>query len=247
MTGAEDRPYKLYLLLLVALALNISLWMYSHRLQPKWANVPPAPAKEKLVASFLGDEAFAYRVSAFMLQNFGNTSGPGVIALKDYNYDRIGRWLYLLDSIDPKSNYVPFIAAYYFGATPNAGQLDAIIEYLAMIGKRQDYQKWRWLAHGVYLARHQQKNMEKARLLAHELAQQYRPGMPLWTKQLEGIISHDMGDKEASYDIMMGILTSNVDTMHPNEINYMQAYICDKILNTAEAAQNPLCQNRPGE
>lgn len=231
------------ILLCVMVVANGAFWAYSNDIQPRWANVPPPPEKNRTVASFLGDEGLAYRVSAFLLQNYGNTSGAGVIALKDYDYGRLAGWFRLLKLIDARSDYVPFMAAYYFSATQDPSQLDSVIDYLADVGRDKSGEKWRWLAQAVYLAKHRQNDLPKALKLAHELSQQYRPGMPAWSKQMEAIISNDIGDKKMAYAIMLGILTSNVDHMHPNEINHTRAYICEQILDKAEAAVHPLCQD----
>jgi len=51
-----------------------------------------------------------------------------------------------------------------------------------------------------------------------------------WAKQMPAFILQAEGQSELAYKIMLNILISNVDTLHPNEINYMQDYICNTLL-----------------
>lgn len=229
--------------LLLTVLLNMLLWTYSNPLQPRWANLPPAPTREKLMLSYLDDPQFAYRVSGVMLQNFGNTSGKGVVPLKDYNFDRLGKWFNVLDLIEPHSNYVPFVAAYYFGATQNPKQLTPVIAYLRKVGQRDEKEKWRWLVQAMFMAKHRQKDINLALEIAQDLDRAYKPGMPLWTRQMRALISAEMGDKEAAYKIFMALLSTDADKLHPNEVNYMRDQICNKILEPNVSARHPLCQD----
>jgi hypothetical protein len=219
------------------------VWAYSHTKFPRWANVPPPPSVTGMTFSFLGDKIMAYRSGAIALQSFGNSSGQ-VQALKDYNYDHLAGWFALEDQMDSKSNYVPFLAAYYFGATQNTEQLHPVIEYLRRVGKNPEGEKWRYLGQAVYLARHRLNDMPLALDLAKELAATYRPGMPAWPLQMQAIISSDMGDKDTAYALSLEILRSSAETMDPVEVNFMVDYICDTILPPAEASINSLCTDR---
>lgn len=232
---------RLYFCLFLAIVANGAIWLStSHRIV-RWANVPPAPTALGLSAAFLGDEMLAYRFVALSLQTFGNTSGD-FRPLKDYNYDHLKTWFDVADTLDSRSEYVPFLAGYYFSATQNPEQLRPLIEYLRRIGKRPEGEKWRWLAQTVYLARHRLNDMEFARKLAKELAATYRPGMPAWPLQMEAIIASDMGDKETAYAMMLEMIKSGEKTMDPAEINFMVDYICTRLLDAKEKGTNPLCK-----
>lgn len=235
--------YSLYAGLFLILLLNIGLWSYSHTKMPQWANVPPPPSVTSMMFSFLGDRMMAYRSSVMAIQGFGNTTGQ-IQALKDYNYDNLGKWFDLADELDPKSNYVPFLAAYYFGSTQNGQQVRPVIEYLRKVGKNPEGEKWRYLGHAVYLARYKLNDMPLALELAKELAATYRPGMPAWPLQMQAIISADMGDKDTAYALALEILRTGADTMDPIEVKFMIDHICDRILPPFEAAGNPLCKER---
>lgn len=227
----------------LALLGNTLLSRYVAPILPQWANIPPAPSELGASAAFLGDRELAYRSSVLSLQGFGNSTGQDK-ALKEYNYDHLGQWLWLGDTLNSRSDYGPFLAAYYFGATQNPDQLYPIIEYLRQIGKDSYGEKWRWLGQAVFLAKHRLKDQKFALDLADELAATYRPGMPLWPRQMRAIIASDMGEKDLAYGMMVEVLKSSSDNMPPAEVNYMLDYICNTILDPVQKSQDALCQGQ---
>ncbi len=232
---------KLYGLLILAVFMNVSLWLYSNRVYLKWPNVPEPPSATSMRAAFLSDDAFAFRTWAIALQNFGSIgySQP----LKNYNYKYLENWFFLLDKLDPNSNFVPFLAAYYFSATQNPQQLPHVIKYLEEIGTRSGREKWRWLVEAAYLARHKLNNMDEALRLAHKLGQLYEPGMPIWTKNMEPLLRSDMGDKETAYLLMLEILKAEGGKMNSSEYVTSVNMVCTQILTPQQARQNPLCKD----
>lgn len=243
MRHTSDRQKNwLYFALIIFLTLNIATWQFSHRQQPGWPNVPKPPSKFNLTSSFLGDEMMAYRVWALALQNFGNAGG-NYMPLKDYNYDNVTAWFHLLDDLDPHSDFVPLLAAYYFGATQNPKeQLPPVIGYLEKVGVRPEGEKWRWLAQAMYLARHRVGDMDEALRISKKLGSVYREGMPAWTLQAQALITTEMGDKEAAYVMLKTMLASDTEHMQANEINFMVDYICTKILTPAQAKVDKTCE-----
>ena len=218
-----------YFFLIVFGVLNLFFWQYSHKIQREWANVPPTPPSTSLSNISLGDTQLAYRLYGMSLQTLGNEDGDS-FSLKDYDYNLLKKWFFALDSLDPVSDFVPMLAAYYYGAVNDNEKVDLVIDYLSQIGQSAEGSKWRWLAHAVNLAQYQQKDNERALELAYLLAENKNPNMADWGKQLPVFILQKEGQTKLAYDIMLNILIDNVDTMHPNEIYYMKDYICNILL-----------------
>ncbi len=225
---------------LLALGCNILFWLYAHDKQALWSNVPPAPAKNASAFMALGDSQMAYRMTGIMLQNLGNTGGDAR-SFKDYDYDRLEKWFYLSDHLDPVSDFVPLLAAYYFGATDVKEDLDPVIEYLTTVGQHSYDQKWRWLAQAVFLARFRQEDLPKALEASWILSSLDRPNMPIWAKQMPAFVMTEQGDKAAAYELMMGILKNEAENLHPTEVRFMVDYICDRLLDKQEAQKLLLC------
>ncbi len=231
----------LYLSFSFILALNIALWTYSRDLRLQWSNVPPAPSTKSATMAALGDSQMAYRTIGLMLQNFGSIGGT-VQRLQDYRYDRLKDWFFLEHGLDPESNFVPALSAYYYGATHKISDLSPVIDYLEVAGQGPQPQKWRWLAHAVYLARYQQSDLNKALELANLLAGLKRDDMPKWARQMPAFVMNAQGDKQAAYAMMKGILASSGKDMTAVEIRFIQDYVCHQILTQEQARQDSLCE-----
>jgi hypothetical protein len=226
--------------------LSILLWAVTHKMQPIWPNVPPAPSAKTAPFLGLGDAQLAYRNMAYQLQVIGNTSGQSTPLYK-YDYNRLGHWFQTLHHMDGRSDYVPYLAAYYFGATQDPKrQLPPVIDYLEMAGSAPYPGKWRWLAQATFQAYHKRGDHARGMELAHKLAALPQPDMPHWAKQMPAIVAGAKGDKETAVRLMSSILMA---TLHdpfkkpdPVEINFMVDFICNRMLTKPEAAKNDLCQ-----
>lgn len=224
---------------------NFFLWLSVRDVQAKWLNVPPVPSKENAAGSGLGDDQFAYRNIALMLQNLGDSGGRST-PLKQYDYNELGAWFSLADHLDPQSNFVPFLAAYYFGGVENAPEkLPPVISYLEHVGQRGANEKWRWLAQAVHLARYKYNDMDWALLLAQKLSSLNIANMPVWAKNMNVLVMSARGEKESAYEMLMQILQTEGDNLHPTEVIFMVDQICNVILDEREAKVHPLCQQFP--
>jgi len=223
-----------------AIFLNIVFWFYGRDLRTEWGNVPPAPDVQYASAYGLGDSSFAYRMNGLMLQNLGDVGGR-VTPLRDYDYQALTDWFFVQDSLDPQSDYTPYLASYYFSAVQDPHKFRPVLDYLKEVGRRPEGEKWRWLAQGVFMARFKMGDLQLALELAKVLAQSKAAGLPTWARQMPVFILNARGDGKAAYALMLQILKTSANTMHPNEVREMKRYICTRILSEEEARDNPLC------
>lgn len=216
-------PYKFALAVVVLL--NLAVWFVSKDARVGWAGVPPVPDKNGLLMATLGDDQLAYRFSALTLQNLGDAGGR-VVPLNSYNYERLKGWFFVFHELDPRSNFVPMIAAYYFGATHDPENSLHIVDFLEVAGQDHRREKWRWLAQAVYMARYRAEDMDRALDLAHQLSDmgQEHLELPLWTRHMPSFVLAAQGEKQAARDLMEVILGS-AEGLHPTEIKFMQDYL----------------------
>lgn len=236
--------HKVEILLCIAILCNLFFWFSVRHIQSHWGNVPPAPSKDFAASAGLGDTAFSYRIIGLMLQNLGDTGGR-FTALKEYNYDELAKWFYIQQQLDPRSNFSPYIAAYYFSASQVPDKIRPLLGYLSVVGGSERDQKWRFLAQAVYLARFIVKDNALALELAKKLAANPNKDMPIWTRNMPAFVLNRQGDKKAAYQLLVEILRSNMKTMQPSEINNMRYYICKDVLTIDEAKTDLLCKDLP--
>lgn len=228
--AAQHQPKTAVNILLgVSAALTFAAWLGASDIYARWDGVPPVPTKQSSVIMGLGDQEFAYRFGAITLQNLGDTGGQ-VTPLKDYDYEELGKWFALLDQLDPVSDHVPMLAAFYFGATLVPKDVRVVYDYLARIGDNPAGQKWRWLVHAIFLARHRLDDLDLALNLAYKLAkmQPIDDTLPGWARQMPALVLTAKGDHQDAKKIIEDLLLSS-QRFHPNEVNFMRDYLINQL------------------
>ena len=239
----KNRKHITYTIFILLLILNISMWFYHKSMKPIWGNVPESPSQSALLFISLGDKEASYRFYSQILQNMGETGGENRM-FSEYNYKNIGQWLTNLHNLSPDSDLIPYVGAYYYGATRDPAQIPYIIDFLRIAGHGGGKQDWRWLVQAIYMSKHIKNDLPLALELAEELSSLYRPDMPAWTLQMPAFISMDLGDKEAAYQLSMEILSYGVDKFEPAEILFIKEYICTRVLGEDGSKVNALCSNK---
>lgn len=240
----QKKTTILIIIFFVFLVCNFTLWLSVRDQQAQWLNVPPPPNPENSAAAGLGDKGFAYRSVGFMLQNLGDSGGRST-PLSDYDYERLGQWFLVADALDEKSNFIPFLAAHYFGAVQNPAKLPPVIEYLSNVGERTEGEKWRWLVQAIHLARYRLNDIDRALDIARKLASLDVPDLPIWAKNMDALIMNVKGEKQAAYEIMIQTLQSEGDKLDPTETLFIVDLICSELLDADAAKDHPLCQTLP--
>lgn len=245
MSGLRQARQTNNLLLAAAVIVNCVFWTGTSDIYAKWEGVPPVPTREGAIMMALGDSEFAYRLGAITLQNLGD-SGGRVTPIKDYEYPKLGRWFDLLDGLDPASDHVPMLAAYYFGATRVPKDVAIVVDYLARIGQNPHGTKWRWLAQAALLARHKLNNLDLALDLAYKLSHMelLDDTMPAWGRQMPAMLLENKGERADAQRIMKDLLLSG-HSFHPNEVNFMASYMVEQLGMKPEEVQQILRMRGP--
>ncbi len=232
MTISKVRFYRTDLLVYFFLILQVALWTQTKQYKPNLAIVPDVPSELSIKALSLGDEQFYFRTLAYQLQNAGDTFGR-FTALKNYDYKKLYRWFTLLDTLDPKSNFVPSLAAYYYSQTQNTPDVKYVAKYLEENSERDLYHKWWWMGQAVYLVNHKLNDKDWALRLAYKLASTPRDDVPLWVKQMPAFIHEQRGEEEQALQIIESIV-NNVDKIDQGEMNFMAYFVTDRLKKLME-------------
>jgi hypothetical protein len=223
----KNVPRRFFLALAAAFALQLLFWSQTRNFAPPVIRTDAAPSPAMARIAALGDVQFYYRAAGLGLQTMGDWAGQ-LTPLKQYDYGRLAGWFTLLSQLDPRSHYVPSLAAYYFGLSHDPSQVRQVIGYLRHIGVENPQQNWNFLAYAVYLARYRVKDTQLALELAGELAALKAEGLPAWTRQLPAFVLADAGEKEAARTILEAILASTPD-LDPAEQYFIRDYITRRL------------------
>lgn len=215
------------IILVLVLLIQVGVWTYTKQFKPDLAIVPPVPNKLSIKAISLGDEQFYFRTLAYRIQNAGDTFGR-FTALKNYNYVKLYHWFTLLDFLDPKSNFVPALAGYYYSQTQNTPDVIHVVNYLDEHASRDLYNKWWWMGQAVYLANHKLKDKKHALKLAYKLASTPRNDVPLWVKQMPAFIHEQLGEEEMALRVIQDIV-ANEENIDWGEANFMRYFVEERL------------------
>lgn len=219
-------------------ALAFRLWDY----QKGWPNVPPAPSAVGLSSFHLGDRQLAYRTTNLMLQNLGNLGGRAE-KFEEYNYQYLKDWFFVADEMDERSHYTPRLAAFYFGASTDNEDLRPVVDYLAVRGRVDGNENWRWLGQAAFRARLDLEDFEYAAELAEDLSNMWEPGRPFWMKHMPAFVMIDQGQREQAMEMMMNMFIHEAETMPAGDVDFMIGYFCREMLEPIERANYDICSN----
>lgn len=149
--------------------------------------------------------AFFYRLHTLELEHQGDLHGERQ-ALSKYDATALGHWFQSLDALEKQPDLLPFLAAFYFGASPNADVRKVCIELLERQCDFDPPKKWRWLAHGLALQQTLGPSQNTLRL-AQKLATLARHhDLPLWVRQAEAHSLAQQGQKSQARALYLNIL-----------------------------------------
>lgn len=218
------RHYGLFLGLFAA---QVVFSVQTVHVLPNMAIVPDVPGRDVVKALSLGDEQFYFRVLALQIQNAGDTYGR-FTPLKDYDYDKLGKWFHLLDSLDNESDYIPSLATYYFSQTQNIPDVRYIVDYLSdHVGDRVE-EKWWWLVQAMYLANHKLEDKQLALEVGKPLMD--AKTIPLWARHFPAFIYEQQGEFEQALYVMEHVLQGVEDEkLSREDFNFMRYFFDERL------------------
>jgi hypothetical protein len=228
---ARERPLK-FVPPVVAAALAVSLlgqvaW---HGLQPRPVPVvsalKPPPASALLRVAAFGDQVTLSRLLMLWLQSFDYQ--PGIsIPFKNLNYRMIIAWLGRILDLDPRSQYPLLSAARVYSLVPDNAKKREMLAFVERRFLKAPNERWPWMAHAIFVAKHQLKDMKLALRLARELRTRATgPNVPYWAKQMELFVLDDMGDQQDAKILLGGLIASGQIT-DPNQIRFLMQRLND--------------------
>ncbi len=213
-------PKSIWLVLLLSLFLQC-VWHLSFTSQEvKHQKLSQAPESSTIRLVSLGDTVSAAKMVMLWLQAFDNQ--PGVsIPLKDLDYDRVIEWLDLILELDNKIQYPLLAAIRFYAEVQDVDKQRKMIRYVRDKFLEYPNDRWQFMAHAVYIAKHRIKDMQLALECAQIIRQYARSdNVPYWAKQMEIFVLEDMGELESAMIIIGGLLESG-ELKDPHQIEFL--------------------------
>ena len=212
------------LVFLLFLGAQVLFWQQTHTIRPDLTIVPTPPGVTAVHALTLGDDEFYFRALALHLQNMGDTFGR-FTALRYYDYSKLYAWFALLDTLDDRSDTLPFLASYYYSQTQNTPDVRYMVDYLYTHSTRDVGKHWWWLLQGMYLAMHKLNDMELAVKVASPMV---NPAVPVWAQQMVAVVHEKRGEMDDALRIMETI-QQNSSSLSDMDLKYMTYFIEERL------------------
>jgi len=220
----KDVPIWVLPTLLITLIMQI-VW-HNFRPEPLAQAVDLAnpPTNELFKVASFGDQVALSKLTMLWLQAHDNQ--PGIsIPFKQLDYTTVAQWLGAIQELDPRGHYPLLSAVRVFGEVPVPEKQRKMLAFVEREFHKNPDQRWPWLAHAAFVAKHRLKDQQLALKFAESLAEKTTgENVPSWVKQMRIFLLEDMGEIESAKVLLGGLLESGQIT-DPHE----QAFLYQRL------------------
>jgi hypothetical protein len=194
------------MLLCACLAANV---LFQRLNAPAWTdvgNLETPPRLELARAASLSEDTFAGYLAVLFLQNFNVSLGRATpVAAMDRS--TVIRWLDLSTDLDGDSRYPLLLAARHFADTGTPEQRRRMLDWIYQRFRERPNERWPWLVHAVFAARHVLHDDALAETYAAALRTQVTDAKaPSWVAQMDLLLRADLGEAEDARVILAGLI-----------------------------------------
>src|SRR6202795_3831629 len=173
-------------------------------------------------AAALGENVFAGYLVLMFLQNVDVPLGRAT-PLADLERNTVIRWLDLATDLDPDTGYPLLLAARHYAETGNLAQRGMILDWVYRRFEERPNQRWPWLAHAVFVARHVLHDNTLAEFYGPPLRTQVSdPTVPTWVRQMDLLLRADLGETADARAILGGLIAAG-QIRSPAELKFLES------------------------
>jgi hypothetical protein len=215
---------RVWILLGACLAANV---LFQRVNAPEWTDVgdlDTPPRIELARVASLGEDTFAGYVADLFLQNFNVSLGRATpVAAMDRS--AVMRWLDLSTHLDGDSRYPLLLAARHFAETGTPEQRRSMLDWIYQRFQERPNERWPWLVHAVFAARHVLHDDELAKTYAAALRTRVTdPKAPSWVMQMDLLLRADLGEADDAKVILVGLIDAG-QIRSPGELKFLESRI----------------------
>jgi hypothetical protein len=212
------------MLLCACLAANV---LFQRLDAPAWTDVgdlETPPRLELARAASLGEGRFAGYLAILLLQNFNVSLGRATpVAAMDRR--AVLGWLDLSTDLDGDSRYPLLLAARHFAETGTPEQQRCVLDWIYRRFQERPNERWPWLVHAVFAARHVLHDDALAKTYAAALRTRVTDAKaPSWVTQMDLLLRADLGEAEDARTILAGLIDAG-QIRSPGELKFLESRI----------------------
>ncbi len=147
---------------------------------------------------------------------------PGIsLPFKRLDYTRVCAWLERILELDPAGQYPLLAASRLYAAVDDPARQRVMLEFVHHQFLKAPNQRWQWLAHSTYVAKHQLHDLELAVRYAESLRLYATASdVPSWARQMEIFLRAEMNQTEAA-KVLLGALLSSGHVTDVTEYRFL--------------------------
>ncbi len=215
---------RAWLLLGACLAGNV---LFQRLNAPAWSDVGDLEAPPRLAlvrTASLGEDSFAGCLVALFLQNFNVSLGRATpVAAMDRG--AVVRWLDLATELDADSRYPLLLASRHFAETGTPEQRRYMLDWIYQRFQERPNERWPWLVHAVFAARHVLHDDALAKTYATALRRRVTdPKAPSWVGQMDLLLRADLGEVDDAKAVLAGLIDAG-QVRSPGELEFLESRI----------------------
>lgn len=216
----RDVPPLCLALLAVALAAQLAWFLIQPQPSAFASKLPAAPSASVLRLLSLDDPLVASRMTMLWLQAFDDQPGISIPFLH-LDYDRVISWLNVCLQLDGDSQYPLLAASRLYTFPPDNTRIRKMLDFVYVKFLEKPANRWMWMAHAVYVAKHRLKDLDLALKFAKAIRLHTQAGAaPDWARDMEIYVLEDMGEVQAAKILIGGLLDSG-NIKDPNELQFL--------------------------
>jgi hypothetical protein len=181
---------------------------------------PPPATVVRLAA--LGENVFAGYLVTIFLQNVDVPLGRAT-SLAALDRPALIRWFDLTTELDPGAGSPLLLATRHYAETGTPAQRRMMLDWVYRRFEERPNQRWPWLVHAVFVARHVLHDNTLAEFYAAALRTQVTdPTAPAWVRQMDLLLRADLGETEDARAILGGLVAAG-QIRSPAELKFLES------------------------
>ena len=213
-------PRPLWLVLALAVLLQLGWQLAQRHAAPPARPLPPAPSPALARLASLGEPLAMSKAMLLYLQSFEDQDGVS-LPWRQLDYERLAGWLETAQTLDPRSRYALVAAGEVYAGVADPARARRMLAFVSASFAQDPARRWPAMAQAALLAKHQLHDLPLALTLARQLRlKTLGVDVPAWVRQMEAFILEDM-DQLDSAKLLVGGLIASGQITDPHELAFM--------------------------
>ena len=167
-----------------------------------------APSAQLSLIAGMGERAAVGYAMNLYVQSFDAQAGA-VLKMREFDHPAIAQWLERAAQVNPSSSYSLMLASRVFAEIASDANSRVFLDLVHRHFTARPNERWVWLSHAIFVARHFLQDPELARHYSRSLRELTDPAqVPRWARQMEVFLLVEQNQAQAAQLLIAAMLAS---------------------------------------